>query len=329
MKEQYQDEWAGGNLISNGVRDCGERYRDIHNFLSQFSFPLTVLDIGCNLGYFSARLERELGACCVAVEGDSDYHEGLLRTIRANKCERVIPWKRRLSLNSLQRLGEVESFDVVLALSVIHHFNEPPSEVVKALLRLGHLVIVEPPTEHNACGNALECAEYFESESFSMSLDVAPTVLGSGYSHLGGKPRPILLLTGRHLIEKSYLGQVERFESPLISSTTSSKTVTFPTKSETRDWIQGINLWTHVHFCGGKFPHGDLIKKILDLDVSDCQDLRPWNIIFDGKNLHLIDQKDHRKKKYDVNKSKGKLIEFLTTGKADFEDQNFKIPPLA
>lgn len=107
----YQDELGeDGEVISKGYRDCEERYEAIAHEVAALRRPFTVLDLGAAEGYFALRLTRDFGARVVAVDSRQVVRavEGKVAAVRVADVD----------ADAVHKLG---SFDVVLALSFLHH----------------------------------------------------------------------------------------------------------------------------------------------------------------------------------------------------------------
>ena len=150
MMEQYQDIWVQGERLSKGVRECESRYDLIAGVAERFNRPFTVLDLGANLGYFSVRLAEDFDCTVLAVEGA--YSSWLRDVLDRNGNERVIAASRRMTLQDLKTLADVEHFDLTLALSVTHHVGASYAETLAEVRRMGMAAVVELPTEDSACG---------------------------------------------------------------------------------------------------------------------------------------------------------------------------------
>jgi SAM-dependent methyltransferase len=151
--EQYQDIWVKGKLQKRGVRECADRFELIADFCRQFKRPFTVLDLGANLGYFSLRLTECFDCTSVACEGI--YVDWIQEVLVQNANPRVILLKQIFTLADLKALAQVEHFDVVLGLSVIHHLDGAFDESLEVLRSLGDHLILELPFEANACGQQI------------------------------------------------------------------------------------------------------------------------------------------------------------------------------
>ena len=104
--EQYQAKWVNGIEIEPGVRECADRYEIIKQYASQFNRPFTVLDIGCNFGYFSFRLMEDFDCVSVMIESVPQYQSTLQDLARRNDSGIVL--HHRCSQQSLELLSQVE-----------------------------------------------------------------------------------------------------------------------------------------------------------------------------------------------------------------------------
>lgn len=147
VKIPYQDIWLGGQLILKGLRECESRYESIDEVCRQYQRPITVLDIGADMGYFSLRLAEKFLGTYVMIEADSETLNTLCLLCQCHGAPHLILLSKCMTLEDLHKLAEKEHFDVVLAMSIIHHFKEPAQEVLKALISLGTHLIFEPPSE--------------------------------------------------------------------------------------------------------------------------------------------------------------------------------------
>lgn len=281
----YQDTWKDGQAVAQGDRECAERYAIVHQFCMQYSRPFTVLDIGAAQGYFGARLTEDFPDCAVvAIEKEAPP---------SDIPERVLWLSREFAAGDLWTLSEVEHFDVVLAMSVIHHFDAPQEFVVQAMESLGDHLIIEFPVEENAC-NPHRVKEL---------VSVMPATrgwlnLGFGKSHLQeGQTRPIWLSNNpKCRLTRSYIGTHRTELALLIASNFKTKKAWFWDKDETRDWYRGINLCTFRHF-GGVHPTPDRIREQLRAARARFlqrlhRDIAEWNIIIQGDDVQLVDYDD-------------------------------------
>jgi tRNA (mo5U34)-methyltransferase len=80
----------------------------------------TVLDIGCNGGFYSMEMKRRGAARVLGVDFDEDY---LAQARFAAEVEGLDIEFRRLSVYDVARLGE--RFDVVVFMGVLYHLRHP------------------------------------------------------------------------------------------------------------------------------------------------------------------------------------------------------------
>ena len=80
----------------------------------------TVLDIGCNGGFYSIEMKRRGADRVVAIDFDDRYLAQARFAAEALGCEIEF---RKLSVYDVQKLGE--QFDIVLFLGVLYHLRHP------------------------------------------------------------------------------------------------------------------------------------------------------------------------------------------------------------
>lgn len=66
----YTDIRIKGKIISYGYRDCEIRYDKISEFCSNYTRPISILDLGAAEGYFTFRLAEDFDGIFTAVECD-------------------------------------------------------------------------------------------------------------------------------------------------------------------------------------------------------------------------------------------------------------------
>lgn len=150
----YQDVWVKGKRIIKGQRECEGRYLAIRKELRRLGFsgqaaapPFHVLDIGAASGYFSFRIAEDFHAHVTMIESSPD----IAKWVKANGNPRVKLIHRSVSARDLLKMAKKKHYDVVLALSVLHHF--PDFELaVRAIFQLGDVVFIEPPALQEAKG---------------------------------------------------------------------------------------------------------------------------------------------------------------------------------
>lgn len=281
----YQDTWKDGQTVAQGDRECAERYEIVRQFCAQYTRPFTVLDIGAAQGYFGARLTEDFPDCTVvSIEKEAPP---------ADIPERVIWLNREFIAADFWTLGQVEHFDVVLAMSVVHHFDSEPHHVISAMQSLGDHLIIEIPVERGACNPQ----RVNELQSISPACRGWMN-LGHGKSHLeDGALRPIWLSSEpKCRLVNSYLGTHRADLALLIASNFKTKKAWFWDKDEIRDWYRGINLRTFLRLGGAHPTHERIREQLHAARVRFLQrrhrDIAEWNIILQGDDVQLVDYDD-------------------------------------
>jgi tRNA (mo5U34)-methyltransferase len=117
------------NLDLNGVRTAPKHFLGDYpavkwrRFADQIASDLSgrsVLDIGCNAGFYSIEMKRRGAARVVGIDSDATY---LSQARFAAKVSGFDIEFRRLSVYDLAALGE--PFDIVLFMGVLYHLRHP------------------------------------------------------------------------------------------------------------------------------------------------------------------------------------------------------------
>lgn len=117
------------NLDLGGVRTAPEHFlgdypttvwRQIAPALPQDLMGKTVLDIGCNAGFFSLELKRRGAARVVGIDADPRY---LAQARLASEVAGLELELEQLDVYDVARLGA--KFDVVLFMGVLYHLRHP------------------------------------------------------------------------------------------------------------------------------------------------------------------------------------------------------------
>lgn len=309
--ELYQDQYVNGSIIVEGKRDCDSRYKSIKPVFNKFNRPFTILDIGANFGYYSIRAATEYNSTSVMIENKDDETKKLIELCDKNDCRsKLTVLQTSMDLHKLKELSKCEHFDVVLALNVIHHFeNEDMTELCKVFTELGDNLILEtPPVEdEGACGQdrLQPIYDYFK--------DRESIKLGEFERHTSNVKSDILWFkTPKTELKWPYFDYEKLFDdkrldvetlknrgSNTIDSNFDNKIIYSPRREEVRTWIPGINLKTFLKL-NGVYP---FTKRIIDkLKTKDIQgdykwdnsnnDLVTHNFILNGHDLHIIDYDD-------------------------------------
>jgi hypothetical protein len=182
----YQDQWVKGRLAVKGIRECASRYEIIKSFCEQRygRRPFSVCDIGANMCYFGLRLLEDFPSCSV-ISFEFDNFKIRAAHVRKNDATGLLLLNRKLNLDDLSVLSSCCRFDLVLALSVLHHIGDEFDPWLAALRRLGDNVIAEFATTDSRVKK--------QAKNYRVPSDI--TVLGYGKSHIKrGVERPLVLM---------------------------------------------------------------------------------------------------------------------------------------
>jgi SAM-dependent methyltransferase len=181
---KYQDIWVNGECVSKGKRDSASRYGIIKTYCTIFDKPFTVLDIGANMCYFGLRLIEDFG--CTVTAFEFDQFQDRLKYVKQNKTDKLLFINHKLHLNDLKIMNQHCHFDLILALSVLHHVND--SDLwIQELRKLGDNIIIEFALE--------DSKRVAIRKNYTIPLD--SVILGYGNSHLKENfKRPIVLVRG-------------------------------------------------------------------------------------------------------------------------------------
>ena len=313
--DTYNDIRIKGKTISTGYRNSEERYEEIFKFCKQFNRPISVLDLGAAEGYFTFRLAEDFSGVFIAVE--SNPERKLLELCVKNNNRKVLLLDKQMNLKNLKNLKEVQHFDIVLALNIIHHFDEPFQDVLDTLVSMSSFCFMEHPNplENDSTKNS----QRLEKEKLKLD-SFEPILLNKNESGLGNTfnqklERNLWLLknTQSKTIDRGWRG-ASKYDEQFgpgnhisIESNFDNIDVDYGLRDEKRTWIQGIDLRTFLEH-NGVYPTNDQVLDLINnLKIDDAKDLGPHNLILNGESLFPIDQDD----KLDTVNTKEKLKDFL------------------
>lgn len=182
----YQDKWGNGTVVQSGYRECSGRYECVRDLCKHLfsDRPFRVCDIGANVCYFGLRLTSDFPACSVSAY---ENHRGAVLAARRHLAEygndRIQLSDSKVAIENVQRLGH---FDLILAMSVLHHMDEDTSVWIEALRKQCDHLIVELATEERA-----------RNSHRPVELPEESCVIGYGPSHLEPANRPIYYMEGK------------------------------------------------------------------------------------------------------------------------------------
>ena len=313
--DTYNDIRINGKTLSLGYRNSEKRYSEIFKFCKKFNRPISVLDLGAAEGYFTFRLAEDFPGVFVAVE--SNPERKLLELCKKNNDPKVLLLNKQMNLKNLKNIKEVQHFDIVLALNIIHHFDEPFQDVLETLVSMSSFCFLEHPNslENESTKNSQRLdTEKLDLEKFKpILLNKNPSGLGNSLNKKLERNLWLLQNTQSKTIDRGWRGASKYTEEfgpgnqISIKSNFDEINVDYGLRDEKRNWIQGIDLRTFLEY-GGVYPTNKKIINLIDnLKIENAKDLGPHNLILNGKRLFLIDQND----KLDAVNTKEKLKEFL------------------
>ena len=313
--DTYNDVRIKGKTVSLGYRNSENRYKEIFEFCKKFNRPISVLDLGAAEGYFTFRLSEDFSGVFVAVE--SNPKRKLLESCVKNNNHNILLLDKQMNLKHLKNLKEVQHFDIILALNIIHHFDEPFQDVLETLVSMCSFCFMEHPNslENNSTKNF----QRLKSEKLNLEK-FKPKLLNKNQSGLGNSAnqkleRNLWLLenTQSKTIDRGWRGASkynEQFGPNTeinINSNFDQIHVNYGLRDERRNWIPGIDLRTFLEN-NGVYPTNDEIIRLIDaMEIDEAKDLGPHNLILNGQQLFPIDQND----KIDNVNTKEKLKAFL------------------
>ena len=313
--DTYNDIRINGKTLSLGYRNSEKRYSEIFKFCKKFNRPISVLDLGAAEGYFTFRLAEDFDGVFVAVE--SNPERKLLELCKKNNDPKVLLLNKQMNLKNLKNIKEVQHFDIVLALNIIHHFDEPFQDVLETLVSMSSFCFLEHPNslENESTKNSQRLdTEKLDLEKFKpILLNKNPSGLGNSLNKKLERNLWLLQNTQSKTIDRGWRGASKYTEEfgpgnqISIKSNFNEINVDYGLRDEKRNWIQGIDLRTFLEY-DGVYPTNEKIINLIDnLKIKNAKDLGPHNLILNGEHLFLIDQND----KLDAVNTKEKLKEFL------------------
>ena len=313
--DTYNDIRINGKTLSLGYRNSEKRYSEIFKFCKKFNRPISVLDLGAAEGYFTFRLAEDFPGVFVAVE--SNPERKLLELCKKNNDHKVLLLNKQMNLKNLKNIKEVQHFDIVLALNIVHHFDEPFQDVLETLVSMSSFCFLEHPNslENESTKNSQRLdTEKLDLEKFKpILLNKNPSGLGNSLNKKLERNLWLLQNTQSKTIDRGWRGASKYTEEfgpgnqISIKSNFNEINVDYGLRDEKRNWIQGIDLRTFLEY-DGVFPtHEKIINLIDNLKIKNAKDLGPHNLILNGEHLFLIDQDD----KLDAVNTKEKLKDFL------------------
>ncbi len=260
------------------------KYQLIKELLDQYERRFDVIEVGAGNGDYSFRIAKDYDALSVMIEGN---HPPLLKRCKQKNLRNIIYLNKPVQMEDLKRLGECESFSVVLALHGMDWAGPNWKEAIDVMVHLGDHTILEATTE--------------EMEAHLQTLEAK--ALGNAL-YLIDKEKTTIQ-------RKTWMLNYSGMENYRIQSNFQKKELikNMPEYDLclSSDWIPGVNLLTFKMYHGIYPERKHLKREIKKLSKIRHNDWMVNNIIVSGKTLHLIDMIDPRHKRRVRSCSKKKL----------------------
>ncbi len=294
----YQPIIINGIEIEKGSRECESRYEPIKKILDLYNRPITILDIGASEGYYSFKIAKDYDSTCVMIEGNyqTDSQEGTADRLeklcaKNNTLNNIILLKKHITAKELSILSECEHFDVIIALNVIHHFGPDWKAATDAILDLGDNIIIQtPPKEDkNAAGQKyISKIEQYLMEKYGKIIGNFPRQTQSDVMD-----KMFWFKSDRDFLKRIHWANSlpkEKWQNYKIVSDFDQKYFLKKHVNEQRPWYHGINLYT-FKILNGTWPKNQTITDLINnIDFSNHNDVKIWNLIIQGQKLIANDE---------------------------------------
>jgi hypothetical protein len=297
--ERYQQLWLKGAPVDAPYqRECEPRYDAIRSVVKKFERPVSVFDLGANMGYFSFRLAEEFpDLTAIAADNKPD----LSIYAEKNELDNVLVIPRRLSPFDIKDLSQCESFDVALALNVLHHMDDH-DRTIDWLLKLADVLVIETP----GVGD-INAANPDRHKAILKHLEKrGAVIMARTHSHVSDAERLTYVIDQLPRKKKLRWQSIDaqrrgcqRLENCLVESSYEKKTISLQryrgpheNRKQVNDFIPGMNLW-NWHKLGGSWPNRNHVIGSLKAAAWRGKrwhdDIRPWNFILSADTVRAID----------------------------------------
>lgn len=300
--EQYQDIIINNKMVkpaTHNHRDNETRYTIIKKILDQYNRPFDLIDLGASQGYYSFRTAYDYNCVCIMVEGNNRTYPMTgtqLRQLCALNTElnNIILLEKPLNIPDMKRLSECESFDVVLALNILHWLGPNWRKAVDALINMGSNIIIETPPQESIVSKERNIKR---KQIEDYIIQKGGVIIGKVKRHTSNTQSNIYLIENqRPTIERtSWISKKNDVNDYHIISTFDKKTFVKcsdakqPKTDKEYPWNPGLNLMTFKMY-NGSFPDTQSIISSIDATKHiKHYDWMPNNMILQGAEIALID----------------------------------------
>lgn len=248
--------------------------------LDGFKRRFSVLDLGCGTALLASEIACEYD--CVVIGIEKNYQ------VTGNEPDNLIILKHEFTSDELRKFSECEQFDVVLALNFLHWFDG--LDTLVSVLQMGAHIVIQIPEldDDKACGQdrLLPLHEAMER--------IEAYVIGTTSQFPEHRARPLFYVHHpRGYLTRAGMGGNLGSNDIEITRTNENVIIRYSSRPArpTREWIEGLNLWTFCGF-GGVVPQSSKVVQMVKefpLPETHHGDIVPWNFILTGNGLRLID----------------------------------------
>lgn len=293
--QECQDVIVNNVVVQTGLCDCQRYYNAIKPILDRYKRPITVLDLGAGQGYFTFRIAKDYDSTCIMVEDNSDSSQRadqLLELCHLNSnLKNIVLLNKKLSLKELKKLGDCEHFDVVLAFDYINPKDCEWNQTVNEILRLGDNIFIQTPWSNVSSENATQknVVEYLVKQAGKLILQTPRTYEPKIEEQMFWFKRKKEKLRCKCFAWRSKDAYMDLFH---IESSYTHKILLKKGKTSGPEWKKGINLVTFLMLNGTYPAKHDIKQTVANLIDKKLTDFTPWNLVIQGDNIELIDQRD-------------------------------------
>jgi len=223
--------------------------------LSQYQRRFSVLDLGCGGGEISREIQLGYDAAVFSLDREC---EALLQ------CE--------ITTHGLEQLSSLEHFDVVIAFNFLHHFQDW-ERAARAVIEMGHHVFIQLPPR----GDKRLSVETIDGLHEVIGFPPLDSIWYPSFSH----HRPIWHIENPSTRTSGWGWEME----------VDFNKITGTYDGYTKEWIPGMSLW-NMHGLGADRAWLLSLVEGLSSPEKEHGDIQPWNMIWDGREVHLIDWQD-------------------------------------
>ncbi len=228
--------------------------------LSRYERPFTCLEMGSDAG-------------APSIEKAPFYPESVFIAFQGFKCARgpknFISLNHRLTAKEIHALSLCEHVDVIFLRNPLEFFGGQAVEVISALQKMSHVLLLELP----------------RGQDFSGCFDIKKEGLFSTFY--------LLEQMGPFTLEKTTLihpRKLRRFYEIVCDYRLKYLKKSGVTWSSESLWLPGINLMTYLLF-NGDFPsRGDVVMNLPEDPIHS--DSLPNNMVIQGEKIVFIDKED-------------------------------------